>query len=437
MRDKIDSSPSRIGLLEIEDESTNYTNSFSKKRLSVITNLCKFVKLMDKRDYHMQTDKLNTWVEISETAYANNLSFFKRRIPPSTEFSVVIKSNAYGHGIREIAGLAAKYGVDSFCVHSLDEALLLRDAGFRHDILIMGHVPLKRLEEAIADQFRLVLYNRESLEALDRQTRLLHHAVRVHLKLETGNNRQGITENELPWFLERLHQTPLVKLEAVYTHFATADEPENSDYARFQLERFLQMYAFIRHTGFPTVKKHAANSAAILLMPRAHLDMVRLGISQYGFWPSDEVKDFFSRQHPGDEENMLTPVLQWKTRISQIKTVPENGFIGYGCTYRTTRNSRIAVLPIGYSDGYDRLLSNKGYVLIHGRRAPVRGRVCMNLTMVDVTDIPEGQLEDEVVLIGSQGNEEVSADFLAGLIGTINYEIVTRINWQIPRLIVK
>jgi len=270
----------------------------------------------------MQTDKLNTWVEISEKAYANNLSFFKKLIPPTTELSVVIKSNAYGHGILEIAGLAVKYGADSFCVHSLDEASLLRDAGFRQDILIMGHVPLKRLGEAIDEQFRLVLYNRESLAELDRQTRLLNRTVRVHLKLETGNNRQGIAEKELPEFLEQLHSTPLVRLEAAYTHFANADEPGNHDYACYQLDRFLKLHGSIQNAGFPAVKKHAANSAAILLLPQAHFDMVRLGISQYGFWPSEEVGVSFKIQHPHHKGSMLKPVLHWKSRVSQIKEVP-------------------------------------------------------------------------------------------------------------------
>lgn len=385
----------------------------------------------------MNTDKLNTWIEISAKAYANNLSFFKKLIPPTTEFSVVIKSNAYGHGIVEMAGLAIKYGADSFCVHSLDEALLLRKSGFRQDILIMGHVPLTRLDEAINGQFRLVMYNHDSLQELDRQTRRLNQAVWVHLKLETGKYRQGINEKELTGFLDALKSAPRVKLEAAYTHFANADEPTNHEYAHYQLNRFLKMHEMIQKAGFPAVKKHVANSAAILLLPRAHFDMVRLGISQYGFWPSPEALVSFKMQRSTEAENTLKPVLQWKTRVSQVKEVPANHFIGYGCTYRTTRDSRIAVLPTGYADGYDRLLSNKSYVLIQGRRAPLRGRVCMNLTMVDVTDIPDVQLEDEVVLLGSQGNDTVSADYLANLIGTINYEIVTRINWQIPRIVVE
>jgi alanine racemase len=270
----------------------------------------------------MKTDKLNTWIEISGKAYANNLSFFKKLIPPTTEFSVVIKSNAYGHGMLEMAGLAIKYGADSFCVHSLDEALLLRKSGFRQDILIMGHVPLKRLDEAINGQFRLVMYNRDSLQELDRQTRQLNQAVRVHLKLETGTSRQGIDENELPGFLDYLKSASLVKLEAAYTHFANADEPTNHDYARYQLNRFRKMYELIQGAVFPPVKRHAAGSAAILLLPRAHFDMVRLGISQYGFWPSPEALVSFKMKHSLKEEDLLKPVLQWKTRVSQIKIRP-------------------------------------------------------------------------------------------------------------------
>jgi alanine racemase len=383
----------------------------------------------------MKTEKLNTWIEISRKAYANNLSFFKKLISPTTELSVVIKSNAYGHGILEIAGLAIEYGADSFCVHSLDEALLLEESGYGQDILIMGHVPLKRLDEAIHGNFRLVMYNMDSLRELDQQTRRLNQTARVHLKLETGTNRQGVDENQLPGFLEHLKSASMVKLEAVYTHFANADEPANHEYARYQLERFDEMYAQIQ-TEFPTTRRHASGSAAVLLLPRAHFDMIRLGISQYGLWPSAEVRDSFKMNHSLKEEGILQPILSWKTRVSQIKEVPANHFISYGRTYRTDRDSRIVVLPTGYSDGYDRLLSNKSYVLINGRRAPVRGRVCMNLTMVDVTDIPDVKLEDEVVLIGSQGDDSVSADYLASLIGTINYEIVTRISSQIPRIVI-
>ncbi len=385
----------------------------------------------------MNKNNHTTWIEISQSAYAHNLAFFRKKIPPTTELSVVIKSNAYGHGMLEIARLAVQSGADSFCVHSLDEALQLRKAGFGQDILIMGPVPLGRLSEVVEHNFRLALFTTETLRELARLAQAGNQPVRVHLKLETGTYRQGINERELPRFLAALKEAPLLQLEAVYTHFANIEDTTNHDYALRQLQRFTEMAEAVQKSGFPGVKKHTACSAAILLFPETHFDMVRLGISQYGLWPSRETFVSYKIRHTRNGEDVLRPVLSWKTRVGQIKEVPADHCIGYACTYQTTRDSRIAVLPIGYADGYDRGLSNQSYVLIHGQRAPIRGRVCMNLIMVDVTDIPDVRLEDEVVLIGRQGNEVITADYLAGLIGTINYELVTRINWQIPRVVVE
>ena len=384
----------------------------------------------------MNTRLLNSWVEISETAYAHNIAFFRKLIPAHTEFSVVVKANAYGHGIDEIAELAVKHGADSFCVHSLEEALRLRKLGLSQDVLIMGPVPLKLISEVVKNDFRLGLYNLETLSELILLTRKMKKPVRVHLKLETGTYRQGIDAELLPEFLDRLKDSPLVKLEAAYTHFANIEDTTSHEYAYFQLNGFKKMVEKIRANGFPGAKQHTACSAATLLFPETHCNMVRIGISQYGLWPSRETFVSFKITHAKNKEDVLQPVLSWKTRVGQIKRVPANQSIGYGCTYQTTRESRIAVLPIGYSDGYDRELSNQSHVLIRGRRAPIRGRVCMNLIMVDITDMPEVKLEDEAVLIGRQGNETITADYLAGLIGTINYELVTRINWQIPRLII-
>ncbi len=384
----------------------------------------------------MDRDKLNTWVEISEEAYAHNLAFFKQRIPAQTEFSVVIKANAYGHGMLEIASLAIKHGVDSFCVHTLDEAIMLHNSGFSQDVLIMGPVPLQRLGEALRYNFRLALYNRQTLDEINRLISEKNQQVRVHLKLETGTCRQGIDLNELPDLLEKLRNASHVKLEAAYTHFANIEDTTDHSYAYSQIERFKKMVEKVQESDFPEVKKHVACSAAILLFPETHFDMVRLGISQYGLWPSRETFVSYKIKRTKNQEEVLRPVLSWKTRVAQIKRVAANQYIGYGCTYQTTRESLIAVLPIGYSDGYDRGLSNQCYVLIHGRRAPIRGRVCMNFIMVDVTDIPDVGLEEEAVLIGKWGDEILSADYLAQLTGTINYEVVTRINWKIPRIIV-
>ncbi|MCP2620241.1 alanine racemase [Candidatus Aminicenantes bacterium AC-334-K16] len=377
-----------------------------------------------------------TWIELNEKAYAHNLAFFRRKITPKTELSVVVKANAYGHGLRPIVTLAEKYGVDSYCVHSLEEALELRTLGVKKDILIMGPIPPAGLQEAIVHNFRLALFSFQTLELLDELTRQRQKPIRVHLKLETGTYRLGINQKELQPFLARLQQTPFVRLEAAYTHFANIEDTTDHSYAFTQMARFKAMVKSIIKAGFPTIKLHTACSAALLLFPETHFNLVRLGISQYGLWPSRETFLSYKIKHTTNRENVLWPVLTWKTRIGQIKTVPAKETIGYGRTYQTSRLTRLAVLPVGYADGYDRRLSNQSYVLIRGRRAPVRGRVCMNLIMVDITDIEGADVGEEVVLLGSQGSETISAEALASLIGTINYEVVTRLNPHLPRIIV-
>lgn len=384
----------------------------------------------------LNTKGLNCWIELSEKAYSHNLHLVRKLIGNKVTLSVVVKANAYGHGWLHIANMAVKNGVNSFCVHSLEEALELRKAGFYQDVLIMGYIPLILLKEAVKQNLQIVIYNKESLSELIDVTQNLKQAARIHLKLETGFHRQGINEEDMHWFIDKLQRNQAIKIEAVYTHFANIDDANNHDYASYQLNRFKKMLNILTTAGFTNLKIHTACSAAIMLYPETHFDMVRLGISQYGLWSSKETFSAYKLQNiqGGD---LIHPVLTWKTRVCQIKRVPAEHYIGYGCTYKTTRDTRIAILPIGYADGYDRGLSNSGYVLIRGKRAPILGRVCMNITIVDVTEITNVQLEDEVVLLGEQLDESISADTLADLIGTINYEIVTRINWNIPRFIVE
>ncbi len=380
--------------------------------------------------------RYNTWVELSEAAYAHNLRFFRQRLGSQVELAAVVKANAYGHGWRHIAHLAAKHGADSYCVHSLEEALDLRGAGFQQDILIMGHVPLTRLEEAVQADLRLMVCNLETLRALDTATRSLGRPCRVHLKLETGTYRQGVDGAELRALLAELRACPELHLEGVYTHFANIEDTTRHAFAEAQEERFQTMVKELAEAGFQDLLQHAACSAASLLFPTTHLGMARLGIGQYGLWPSRETLLSYQLLHQTEGVRVLRPMLTWKTRVSQIKPVPAGSFVGYGCTYQTTRDSRLAILPVGYSDGYDRLFSSRAHVLVGGRRAPVRGRICMNLTMVDVTDIPGVALEDEVVLLGRQDSQEVTAEDLAGWASTIPYEVVARIRPGIPRLLV-
>ena len=276
-------------------------------------------------------------------------------------------------------------------------------------------------------------FNRETLERLDGLALAHKKPVSVHLKVETGTHRQGIAEADLPLLAALVRGASGLKLAGVTTHFANIEDTTNHDFANQQIARFGRMADSLAAGGSPPLR-HAACSAAALLFGRTHLDLARVGISLYGLWPSRET--YVSCRTEGKPTLELKPALTWKTRIAQVKEVPEGSFIGYGCTYRTTRPSRIAVLPVGYHEGFDRGLSGVAHVLVGGRRAPVRGRVCMNMCMVDVSDIAGVEVEDEVVLLGSQGNERVSAEQLAGWCSTISYEIVSRIHPSLPRLLV-
>jgi alanine racemase len=377
---------------------------------------------------------LLNWVEISAEALRNNVGEFRRRIGPDAKLGAVVKANAYGHGIDEVAPVVRDAGADWLCVNNLEEGIRLREAGHELPVLVMGYVPLERLEQVVIRRLRPVLYNRESVEKLDRLVHRNDWTVPVHVKVETGTNRQGIEEKDLPALVDRIRGSDGLELEGVTTHFANIEDTTDHSFARTQIANYQRVVETItRHNGRKPML-HAACSAATLLFTETHLDLVRVGISLYGLWPSRET--YVSYRELGKPSMDLQPVMTWKTRIAQLKTVPEGGFVGYGCTYRATRPTRIAVLPVGYSEGYDRGLSNIAHVLINGRRAPVRGRVCMNMTMVDVTDIPAVSLEDEVVLLGAQDDERVSAEQLAAWCGTISYEIVSRIHPALPRVLV-
>jgi alanine racemase len=276
------------------------------------------------------------------------------------------------------------------------------------------------------------VYNQETVKRIEGIGKKTRKKILIHIKVETGTNRQGIDGKELSSLLDLIARCPSITLEGISSHFANIEDTTDHTYAQYQLDQFLSIEKEYFATRVPL--RHIACSAAILLFPETYFEMVRSGIALYGLWPSKQTKVSYSMK--GKKIPELKPVLSWKTRIAQIKTVADGSYISYGCTFRTTRQSKIAVLPVGYYDGYLRAFSNVSHVLIKGRRAPVRGRVCMNITLVDVTDIGNVSLEDEVVLIGTQGDEEISADHLAGLAGTINYEIVTGINPSLERKII-
>ena len=382
----------------------------------------------------MEGRELLNWVEIDGEALRWNLRQFRRRLGQSVALGAVVKSNAYGHGLLEVAGLASTGGADWLCVNNVEEGLLLREAGRREKLLVMGYVPLGDLEAVVRHDLRLVIYNLEAVEQLERAAAAQGRQVAVHLKVETGTHRQGIPEADVESVARRVLASSGLTLEGISTHFANIEDTTDHGYAQRQMAAFERIGQALAAAGIELPMRHAACSAATLLFPQSHMDLARIGISLYGLWPSKET--YVSCREHGQQTLDLRPVMTWKSRVAQVKSVPEGSFVGYGCTYRTTRDSRIAVLPIGYYEGYDRGLSGVAHVLVRGKRAPLRGRICMNMCMADVTDIPGVRLEDEVVLLGSQGDERLSAEQLAQWCGTISYEIVSRIHPSLPRIVV-
>lgn len=374
------------------------------------------------------------WVEIDAAALRNNVAEFKRRLGTGPRLGAVVKSNAYGHGMTEVARIAASASADWLCVNNVDEGVALRNAGLTLPILVMGYVPLNGLDEIITRALQPIVYNVETLDLLNAIASARGTTVDVHVKIETGTHRQGVLERDVPAFLGRLRNARALTLAGVTTHFANIEDTTNHAFAEAQMAAFSRIADAIAELHPVPFLRHNACSAAVLLFNRTHLDLTRVGISLYGLWPSKET--YVSCLERGKPSLELKPVLTWKTRIAQVKDVPEGGYVGYGCAWRVTRPTKIAVLPVGYYEGYDRELSGLAHVLVRGTRAAVRGRVCMNMCMVDVTDIPQASLEDEVVLLGRQGDESISAEQIAAWRGTIAYEIVSRIHPSLPRIVV-
>jgi alanine racemase len=372
---------------------------------------------------------MRTWVEISRKALIHNLAVFRGLIGDDVILAPAVKANAYGHGLVDCAQVFVDNGSDYLCVDALFEAETLRKAGIKIPILIMGYVPLSELKRATELGCDLVVYSVETIKALGR----LNLPVAIHLKIETGTHRQGVSHDDLNEMIGLLKRCSTIKLKGVSTHFANLEDRINHQYALRQLSEFEQAITLLENAGLAPRFRHCANTAATLLMPEAHFNFVRTGIGNYGLWPSEKTRKAARR---AGVKVALQPALTWKTLVAQVKEVPKGALIGYGCSYAMPSHGQIAVIPVGYYDGYVRLLGNKGYVLIRGQKAPVIGRICMNMFMVDVSKISGVKLEDEVVLLGQQGKVVISAEDLAEWSQTINYEVTTRINERILRYIV-
>ncbi len=387
----------------------------------------------------------NTWIDVSRAALTHNIDVLRtasRRAGGEPVLCVMVKGNAYGHGLLPAAQALLDAGTHWLAVHDISEVQTLRHAGITAPIYVVGYLSPDQARAAVRMDTRFVLYDAQVLIAAAEEARSLGKLARVHVKVETGNNRQGLRHEAALALCRLVANTPGALLEGLATHFADIEDTTDHRFANRQLERFRQTADAI-HTELGLTERllvHASNSAALLLWPDVVGKMARFGIAAYGLWPSKET--WLSVCELGQKPVELRPALTWKTVIAQIHDVPAGEYVGYGRTWRAVRNTRVAVLPVGYYDGYDRGLSNIGKVLVGGVRAPIIGRIAMNMTMIDVTDSATARVGAEVVLLGEQttpdGNDSdrISADETAAWLGTIHYEVVTRIAEHIERRLV-
>lgn len=344
---------------------------------------------------------------------------FRDLVSTPTRLMAVVKADGYGHGASLAARAFLAGGADLLGVHSVTEAAALRDDGVDAPILVLGPATIAECAAAADLDLELTV---GSLDACT-QVAAAGRPARVHLKVETGVNRQGLVEHELHRALESLGSAPQVEIVGVSSHFADVEDTTDHSFAESQMSRFRQWRRLLGAAGHPDLAAHMSCSAAVLVWDRTHADIARVGVSAYGIWPSRETRVAAGAR--GRAEVRLEPALTWRVRISQVREVPEGESVGYGRTWKAMTDSRIAVLPVGYADGWPRALSGRGHVLIGGKRAPLVGRVCMNLCMADVTHVPGAAAGDDAVLLGRQGDEVITAETLADRLGTIAYEVLT------------
>lgn len=371
-----------------------------------------------------------TWAQIDLDALGSNIRQIKGLLAPGVRLCATVKADGYGHGYAHTVGEMAENEVDWFAVSNLQEALQLRKTGIAAPILILGYTPPDRAEELAYNDISQSVFSASYAAALSERAVFSGIKVNAHIKLDTGMTRLGFVYHDsvedYPVLdeIEAVCRLPGLRPEGIFTHFSSADCADGELYTRLQYDLFLSASDRLAARGVTFPLRHCSNSAAILQYPEMQFDMVRAGIILYGLYPSDAV----TRSIP------LTPVMELKTVISMIKTVPADTAVSYSRTFTSAGEMRIATVPVGYADGYPRLLSNRAYMLVNGRRAPVVGNICMDQCMLDVTGIPEAEEGQTVTVFGREGGEELSADMLAQRAGLINYEILCGISKRVPRV---
>lgn len=381
-------------------------------------------------------DMLHTsYIELSKGALNNNIRFLKNKLKPGVRYSMVIKGNAYGHGIESLLPMIEEAGIDHFAVFSVDEAMRAHKIKQEHcEIMVMGFIDDEYLEWAIEHDVSFYVFTMERLRAVQKVAKKTSKPARIHVELETGMHRTGFLPHELTEVAEILTKNDKnIFLEGICTHLAGAEHLVNFDRANKQLERFGKRCTWFHNFGLKPRFRHVACSAALLNFPDSALDLVRIGISNYGFWPSEETRMLHLRENGEIPTDPLKRVLSWKSKIMSVNHVPEGEYVSYGTSYLTNRDSLIGVVPVGYGYGFSRNLSNLGHVLVKGKRVTVVGTVNMNMMVIDVTDIPDVQVDDEVVLIGTQGNNTITVSSFSDMNNSMNYELLTRLPEEIPR----
>ncbi|WP_164742595.1 MULTISPECIES: alanine racemase [Caldicellulosiruptor] len=368
------------------------------------------------------------WAEINLDNLIYNVNNIKEKISPNTQIMAVVKADAYGHGAIEVSRVLVKNGINMLAVAIIDEALQLRHYNFDIPILILGFTPFELSEQVVENDISQTVYTFEQAYYLNEAAKKIGKKAKVHIKVDTGMGRIGfLCTKESIEAIIRIASLSHIELEGIFSHFSSADDPHSDN---FTYEQFLKFENFVKElnkNGVYFKYKHIANSAAAIRFPQYQLDIVRLGLVLYGLYPSEAVKTEIS----------LKPVMSVKAKVINVKEVPEGYPISYNRRYVTPCKSKIATIPIGYADGFTRVGSEKRCVLINGEYAKVVGNVCMDQCMVDVTHIKDVKIGDEVVIIGKQGKNEITADDLASQIGTINYEVICSVSKRIPRVYIR
>lgn len=366
-----------------------------------------------------------TVVEVYLDRIAHNVSELRRVTKKEALFMAVVKADGYGHGAEETAKTALAAGADCLGVALIEEGINLRKAGVFAPILILGYTPEALAQAAVSFDLTVTLFSLQAAREFSEAAIARNKKLKVHIKVDTGMGRIGFMPGEESAHeIKQICSIPGLEVEGMFTHFATADQKDKS-YALGQFEQFMAFDEMLGSMGVNIPIKHCANSAAIIDLPETHLDMVRAGVAIYGLYPSDEVQK---------EKVDLKPAMAFKTHISHVKQLPEGFSISYGATFTTRRRSTIATLPVGYADGFSRLLSGKAKLLVLGQEAPLVGRVCMDQCMIDVTGIEGVSPGDEAVIFGEQAGSLIIADKVASLMGTINYEVVCMVGKRVPRV---